>query len=46
MSRKIKVSFTPSQKLEYTKLMVEEKYTNKKVQEISGACASAVSLGE
>jgi transposase len=43
MTRKIKVSFTPSQKLEYAKLMVEENYTNKKVQEILGACASAVS---
>ena len=42
MTRKTKVSFSASQKLEYAKLMVEENYTNKKIQEISGACASAI----
>ena len=42
MSRKTKISYRPSQKLEYAKLMVEENYTNKKIQEISGACASAI----
>jgi transposase len=41
-SRKPKLTFTPDQKLEYAKLMVEEGYTNQKVMEISGACASAV----
>ena len=40
MTRK-KVSFSASQKLEYAKLMVEENYT-KKIQQISGACASAI----
>ncbi len=40
--RKPKTVFTPDQKLEYAKLMVEEGYTNQKVMEISGASASAV----
>ena len=43
MTRKIKVNISPSQKLEYAKLMVEEGYTNKKIQDISGACSSAIS---
>lgn len=42
MSRKTKVSFSASQKLEYAKLMVDENYSNKQIQEISGACASAI----
>jgi len=41
-TRKPKTHFTPDQKLEYAKLMVEEGYSNQKVMEISGACASAV----
>lgn len=43
MTRKTKVSFTPQQKLEYVKLMVDEGYSNQKIQDISGACSSAVS---
>ena len=43
MTRKTKAIFTPQQKLEYAKLMVEEGYTNKQVQEISGASESAIS---
>lgn len=42
MTRKVKVNISPSQKLEYTKLMVEENYTYKQIQDISGACSSAV----
>lgn len=43
MTRKVKVNISPSQKLEYAKLMVEEGYTNKQIQNISGACSSAIS---
>jgi transposase len=39
MTRKVKITISPSQKLEYAKLMVEEGYTNKKIQNISGACS-------
>jgi transposase len=40
---KVKVNINPSQKLEYAKLMIEEGYTNKQIQDISGACSSAIS---
>ena len=40
--RKQKITISPAQKLEYVKLMVEENYTYKQIQDISGACASAV----
>jgi transposase len=43
MTRKTKATFTPEQKLEYAKLMVQEGYSNKQVQEISGASESAIS---
>jgi transposase len=43
MARKAKISISPAQKLEYAKLMVDDGYTNKKIQDISGACLSAVS---
>lgn len=43
MTRKIRVNISPSQKLEYAKLMVEEGYTNKLIRNISGACSSAIS---
>jgi transposase len=43
MTRKTKATFTPEQKLEYAKLMVEEGYSNQQVQEISGASESAIS---
>ena len=43
MTRKVKVNISPTQKLEYAKLMVEEGYTNKQIQDISGACSSAIS---
>ncbi|PAJ71696.1 hypothetical protein CJF42_25340 [Pseudoalteromonas sp. NBT06-2] len=42
MTIKSKILFTPEQRLEYAKLMVDKGYSNKKVQEISGAGASAV----
>jgi len=42
MTRKQKITISPQQKLEYAKLMVEENYTYKKIQEMSGACSSAV----
>ena len=41
--RKPRISFTPEQRLEYAKLMVNEGYSNKKVREISGAGETAVS---
>ena len=41
-TRKERVSFTPEQRQHYAKLMVEENYSNKKIMEISGAGASAV----
>ena len=42
-TRKQRVNFTPEQKLEYAKLLVNEGYSNKQVMEISGAGATAVS---
>ena len=42
MDRKPRQVFAPEQKREYAKLIVEEGYSNKEIQEISGACASAV----
>jgi transposase len=41
--RKPRSTFTPAQKLEYAKLMVEEQYSNQQVVELSGAGATAVS---
>jgi len=41
-TRKPKVSFTPEQRLDYAKLMIDEGYSNKQVMEISGAGPSAV----
>jgi len=43
MPRKERITFTPEQKLDYAKLMVEEGYSNKQVMEISGAGDTAVS---
>ena len=43
MTKRTKPFFSPEQKLEYAKLLVEEGYTNKQVQDISGASSSAVS---
>lgn len=43
MTRKTKVTFSANQKLEYAKLMVEDGYSNKQIEEISGAGKSAVS---
>lgn len=43
MTRKPRVTFTAEQKLEYAKLMVNEGYTNKQIQDISGAGTTAVS---
>ncbi len=42
MSPKLRVQITPQQKLEYAKMMVEDGYTNQQIQDISGACSSAV----
>jgi transposase len=39
----VRKHFTPAQKREYAKLMVAEGYSNKSVQELSGACQSAIS---
>jgi transposase len=41
--RKTRKEFTPDQRLEYAKLMVEDKYTNQQVMDLSGAGATAVS---
>ena len=41
--RKVGQTFTPAQKLEYTKLMIEENYTNQQVMDLSGAGSTAVS---
>ena len=43
MTRKIKVTLSTKQKLEYAKLMVEDGYSNKQIEEMSGAGKSAVS---
>ena len=43
MTRKVKVTFSAKQKLEYAKLMVEGGYSNIQVEKISGAGKSAVS---
>jgi len=42
MTRKQKITISPAQKLEYAKLMLEENYTYKQIQVMSGACSSAV----
>jgi len=42
MTRKPKTHFTVEQKRDYAKLMVNEGYSNKAIQEISGACSSAI----
>jgi transposase-like protein len=42
MTRKQKSNNQPCTKLEYAKLMVEENYTYKQIQDMSGACSSAV----
>jgi Txe/YoeB family toxin of Txe-Axe toxin-antitoxin module len=34
MSRKTKISYTPSQNLEYAKLMTEENYSNKNIMNL------------
>ena len=41
--RKPRTTFTPGQRLEYAKLMVNEGYSNKKIREVSGAGETAVS---
>jgi transposase-like protein len=43
MTRKIAVTISTFQKLEYAKLMVEQGYTNKQIEDMSGAGKSAVS---
>lgn len=41
--RKERIAYSPAQKLEYAKLMVEDNYTNQQIIEMSGAGATAVS---
>jgi transposase len=41
--RKPRKDFTPDQRLEYAKLMVEEQYTTQQVMDLSGAGSTAVS---
>ncbi|HIF55003.1 MAG TPA: transposase [Methylococcaceae bacterium] len=41
-TRKPRTRFTPEQRLEYAKLMIEENYSNQQVVEISGAGSTAV----
>ena len=41
-TRKIRLNYTPKQKHEYARLMLEEHYTNQQIMEISGAGATAV----
>lgn len=41
-SRKPRINFTPEQKLDYAKLMVEENYSPKQIMDISGAGSTAV----
>ena len=41
--RKARQGFTPAQRLEYAKLMVEENYTNQQVMDLSAAGSTAVS---
>lgn len=41
--RKTRNDFTPDQRLEYAKLMVEEQYSNQQVMDLSGASATAIS---
>ncbi len=43
MTRKTKVTLSAKQKVEYAKRMVEEGYSNKQIEEISGSGKSAVS---
>jgi len=40
--RKERINFTPKQKYEYARLMLEENYTNKQIMDISRAGASTV----
>jgi len=42
MTQKVRKNFTPEQKREYARLMVEESYSNQQIMDISGACSSAV----
>jgi transposase len=42
MTRKQKITISSAQKIEYAKLMVEENYTYKQTQVMSGACSSTV----
>lgn len=42
-TRKQRINFTPKQKHEYARLMIEDNYSNQQIMEISGAGATAVS---
>lgn len=41
-TRKTRLNYTPKQKCEYARLMVEEHYSNQQIMDISGAGATAV----
>jgi transposase len=42
MTRKQKITISPAQRLEYAKLMVDENYTYKQIQSMSGERSSAI----
>jgi transposase len=41
-TRKTRINYTPKQKYEYARLMIEEQYSNQQIMDISGAGATAV----
>ena len=43
MTRKERLTYTPDQRCEYAKLMINDNYTKQQVMDISGAGATAVS---
>ncbi len=42
MKKKERVAVSSQQKLEFVRMMLEDGYTNQQIQDISGACSSAV----
>lgn len=42
IQKKKRLSFTPEQKLDYVKLMLDEGYTTQQIVDISGACSSVI----
>jgi transposase len=41
-TRKTRINYTPKQKYEYARLMIEEQSSNQQIMDISGAGATAV----